>query len=265
MAQTVKIGGATYENVPAIQTTDGAGHTGSFVDTSDGTAAAGEILNGKTAYAAGAKVTGTMTNRGAVSGTISTKDGQYTVPAGYHNGSGKVQISASEQAKIVEGNIKSGVTILGQAGKASVVDTGDANAGAGDIASGKTAYVNGSKVTGTFVPTPSGYQVQTGSLVYTSTSNTNITVTGLPFKPVGAIVLKQNKARTSGNLLCVASESIYNDGDSDIYGINQTTGTSTALVASALPLVMDANGFHRHPSSTTYKTYGYYLYVAWGN
>lgn len=261
MAQTVKIGGATYENVPAIQTTDGAGHTGSFVDTSDGTAAAGEILNGKTAYAAGAKVTGTMTNRGAVSGTISTKAGQYTVQAGYHNGSGKVQISSTEQAKIIEGNIRSGVTILGQSGKASVVDTGDANAGAGDIASGKTAYVNGSKVTGTFVPTPSGYQVATGSVVYTSTSNRDIDVTGLPFKPAGAIFLKQNTARTSGNALCGSSETI----NGSTYGLCQTTGSSTSLVSMGQLHLAD-DGFYLHfASSSSYKFYGNYFYVAWGN
>lgn len=57
--------------------------------------------------------------RGAVTGTISTKAGQYTVPAGYHNGSGKVSIASTEQEKIVAGNIKSGITILGVAGSYS--------------------------------------------------------------------------------------------------------------------------------------------------
>ena len=64
----------------------------------------------------GAKITGTMANRGAVSGTISTKDGAYTIPQGYHNGSGLVSISPTEQAKIIAGNIKSGVQILGVTG-----------------------------------------------------------------------------------------------------------------------------------------------------
>jgi len=85
-------------------------------DTSDATAAAAEILANKTAYVGGAKVTGTMPNRGAVTGTISTKAGQYTIPQGYHDGSGKVGISSTEQAKIIAGNIKSGVTILGVTG-----------------------------------------------------------------------------------------------------------------------------------------------------
>lgn len=85
-------------------------------DTSDDTAAVAEILAGKTAHARGALLTGTMPNNGAVSGSISTKAGQYTVPQGYHDGSGKVSISSTEQAKIIAGNIKTGVEILGVTG-----------------------------------------------------------------------------------------------------------------------------------------------------
>ncbi len=98
---------------------DGAPITGSCAydsDTSNDTAAVGEILAGKTAHARGAQLTGTMTNNGGVSGTINTKAGQYTVPQGYHDGSGKVQISSTEQAKIIAGNIKAGVQILGVTG-----------------------------------------------------------------------------------------------------------------------------------------------------
>lgn len=85
-------------------------------DTSDDTAAVGEILSGKTAHARGALLTGTMTNNGGVTGTISTKAGTYTVPQGYHDGSGSVGISSTEQAKIIAGNIKAGVQILGVTG-----------------------------------------------------------------------------------------------------------------------------------------------------
>lgn len=89
------------------------------VDSNDATAAVAEILIGKTAYARGSKLTGTMKNNGAVTGTIATKAGTYTIPQGYHDGSGTVSIDSTEQAKIVANNIREGVTILGITGTMS--------------------------------------------------------------------------------------------------------------------------------------------------
>lgn len=149
MAKNVKINSVVYAEVPqvSIPLAEGQG-TAVFYDTTGATAASVDILTGKAAFISSGLVAGSMANNGAVSGSISKADGTYAIPAGFHNGKGTVRISSEEQAKLVSGNIKAGVTVLGVSGKSSVVDTGDATAAAGTIISGKTAYVNGTKVTG---------------------------------------------------------------------------------------------------------------------
>ena len=143
-------------------------------DTSGATALAGDILYGETAYANGNLITGSMPNNGAVTGTISTKAQEYTVPLGYHDGSGKVSISSTEQAKIIAENIKSGVTILGVEGTYS----------------GQSISVEANKnvtpATTQQVVTPSsGYdylaQVTVAAISYVETSNTygtTVTIAG---------------------------------------------------------------------------------------
>lgn len=85
-------------------------------DTSDATAVAAEILTGKSAYVRGSKVDGSMPNRGAIAETIDDKNDIITIPNGYHDGSGSVQIDSTEKAKIIAENIKDGVEILGVTG-----------------------------------------------------------------------------------------------------------------------------------------------------
>lgn len=89
------------------------------VNSEDATVAVAEMLTGKTAYARGSKITGTMPNNGAVTKTISTKAQEVSIAQGYHDGSGKVSISSTEQAKIIPTNIRDGVTILGVTGTMS--------------------------------------------------------------------------------------------------------------------------------------------------
>lgn len=88
-------------------------------NTQDATVSAAEMLEEKVGYNKGVRVVGTMKNNGAVTGTISKKDGVYTVPQGYHDGSGKVQIADTEKAKLIPENIREGITVLGVEGSMS--------------------------------------------------------------------------------------------------------------------------------------------------
>lgn len=88
-------------------------------DTSEDTAAVGEILAGKTAHARGTLLTGTMANNGAVSGTISSKTTPYVIPQGYHDGSGTVTLDSASTDALIASNIRDGVTILGVEGTMS--------------------------------------------------------------------------------------------------------------------------------------------------
>ena len=119
MAQNVIINGVTYQNVPEVDIPKSGSGTAKFYDTSTADITSSDVLSGKTGFGPSGSVSGGMTNNGATGGTISTKAGTVTIPAGYTSG-GSVKISDTEQAKIIAGNIKSGVTILGQAGGLSL-------------------------------------------------------------------------------------------------------------------------------------------------
>lgn len=95
--------------------------------TGGATAGDGDVLTGKTYWKDGTKRTGSMANQGAKTSALNC-GGSYTIPAGYHNGSGKVTAN-------------------------SLSSQTSATSGAGDIRSGKTAWVNGSKLTGTLAVT----------------------------------------------------------------------------------------------------------------
>lgn len=145
------------------------------VDSTDATVTAAEILKGKTGYARGSKVTGTMLNHGAVTGSISGKDDSYVVPVGYHDGSGVVKIDDTEKAKLVPSNIRSGVSVLGVEG--NMTGTEDVNA--------QTKTVSPTTVQQTILP-DEGYnylsQIVVGAIPYVESSNsaggTTVTIAG---------------------------------------------------------------------------------------
>lgn len=127
-------------------------------DTTNDTATVSEILSGKTAHARGALLTGTMTNVGAQTGSITTKAQQVTITQGYHDGSGKVSISSTEQAKIIATNIRQGVTILGVEGTMSGSEGVNAQAKSAtpswsqQVISPDTGYTHLSQVTVAAIP-----------------------------------------------------------------------------------------------------------------
>lgn len=113
MAQNVIINGVTYSNVPEVDIPKSGGGTAKFYDTAGADATAANILTGKKAFGASGEVSGSMANNGATGGTISTKSGSVTIPAGYTTG-GTVTLGGVSDC--VAGNILNGKTILGVAG-----------------------------------------------------------------------------------------------------------------------------------------------------
>lgn len=113
MAQNVIINGVTYSNVPEVDIPKSGGGTAKFYDTAAATAAAGDVLTGKTAFGASGSISGSMANNGSTSGTISTKAGTVTIPAGYTTGG---TVSLTNVSDCLAQNILSGKSILGVSG-----------------------------------------------------------------------------------------------------------------------------------------------------
>ena len=86
------------------------------MNSQDATVKVAEILDGKTAYARGTKLSGTMPNNGSVTLTINKTTDEISIAQGYHDGSGKAVLSSTEVAKIIGSNIRQGITILGVTG-----------------------------------------------------------------------------------------------------------------------------------------------------
>ena len=116
---TVVINGVVYADTPEVDIPKQGSGTAKFYDASQTDVAAGDVRTGKKFVGTSGEDTGSLADNGATGGTISTKAGSVSIPAGITTG-GSVAISSTEQAKIIAGNIKSGVTILGVAGSLSL-------------------------------------------------------------------------------------------------------------------------------------------------
>jgi len=141
-------------------------------DTSDADATASEILTGKTAYKNGSKITGEMPNRGQQTSYISDADSPVTIQNGYHDGSGTVGIDATEKAKLIAGNIKAGVEILGVTG-----DYSGESATAGSVSA--TPYLTAQTILPSSISKDYISQVNIAAITITETDNAagGVTVT----------------------------------------------------------------------------------------
>ena len=145
----------------------GANGTGTCdydVDSSDCTAVVAEVLATKTFAKGGSVLTGTMPNRGAVTGTISSKTA-YTIPQGYHDGSGTVSLDSTSASNLIADNIRQGITILGIEGE--MTGTEDVNAQAKTVTPTTSQQV--------ITPDSPDYnylsQVTVNAITYTETAN----------------------------------------------------------------------------------------------
>ena len=232
MAQTVIINGVTYSGVPSVKMplASDPETLAVFPDTSDATAAAGDILTGETAYVNGVLVDGTMPNNGTYSQTITAAAQVVTIPAGYHDGSGTVGIDPSQQALLVPENVKDGVTVLGVTGSPTVNETtlSTTGAAAGDILTGKQAWVTGALVTGSMA--------DNGSLAQTITTLSQVVTLSAGYYAGGTVQIdpSQQALLVPGNLLAgVTILGVTGEADVNNTSLPETGAAAGEILAGA--------------------------------
>lgn len=189
------------------------------IDTSDATAIASDIAQGKTAYINGQKITGTITTIEAKTAYNQSQpqlrydnndDRLWCITPVHHNylfrpnstiqaspaGADVANAVGLTADKLLEGN-----TVLGIEGAAKSLDTSDATATAEEIASGYTAYANGEKITGAVnmvtKGSTMGYIADSGELDGNNVGFKYVFINTEGFRPGSNIKLYLNKSKVA--------------------------------------------------------------------
>ena len=277
--------GASY-TIPAGYHNGSGKVTGaSLASQTSADAVAANILTGKTAWVSGVKITGTMTNNGAVTSTINA-GGTYTIPAGYHSGTGKVtgatlasQTSATataaqilkSQTAWVNGTKITGtmtnngaVTATISAGGSYTIPAGyhsgtgkvtasglsgqtTATAAAAEILTGKTAWVNGVLVTGTMT--------NNGKVTKTINAGVTYTIPAGYHNGSGTVVSATLASQTAGTALAadiLATKTAWVGGDK-VTGVMINNGGVTATVNAGASYTIP-KGYHDGTGKVTGNT-----------
>ena len=236
--------GVTAHDATGMQIT-GKRPTTSGTDTSDATATAGDIVKGKTAYVQGEKVTGTVDTVEAEHYTIGNAsvsyDGSHILhskkfqyPALYKEGASvKLRTSPSTYGDATAADVAKGKTMTSTAGLKVVgtntndADTSDATATADDIAKGKTAYVQGAKVTGTAEPAESNNNVEAYAVTDTSPSVSFKRTDGtIKIWGYGTMTSSGGWGQQTTSLIAFAGDKYYKGA---LYGGPSSTGLSLSI------------------------------------
>lgn len=245
--------GVTAHDATGMQIT-GTRPATSGTDTSDATAAASDIARGKTAYAQGAKITGDLYEVAKGETKSYFTWGSEYVTLGKDGSNDMVNIKlpwiGNDEIMRVGSYIQLGAytTLFGDATAADVAkgktmtsaaglkvvgtntndaDTSDATATAADIAAGKTAYVQGAKVTGTAEPTESNNNVEAYAVTDTSPSvNFKRTDGAIKIWGYGTMTSSGGWGQQTTSLVAFAGDKYYK---SAVYGSPNSTGLSLSI------------------------------------